>query len=81
MSFCYNIDEMPRELNLVLLAYGKIGLVIPRFQEPINDIKWELTVHGRTVGEQGIFLHNRVAMRTSQFPNPESDIDHWSTDF
>ena len=44
-SFCYNVDEMPWELNSCLyqLAYSKIGFVIYilllKVPEPIDDVE------------------------------------------
>ena len=50
MLFHSDIDEMLYELNSCLyqLAYGKIGLlyvVSLEFIEPIDNVKWGLTVY------------------------------------
>lgn len=47
--FCYNVDEIPRNLCLCQLAYDKIGLVIYiislQVAEPSDDVKQGLTVY------------------------------------
>ena len=48
--FCYNVYEIPQELNSHLgqVAYGKIGFIIcyfAKFTNPTDNIKWGLTVH------------------------------------
>ena len=72
MSFCYNVDDMPQELNsrLYQLACGKMGFIICHFAvlEPIDDTE-DLLYFSLKAGICQMQQHNSLTGLNNHYPH------------